>query len=865
MQDAPRPPEGIVALLFTDIEGSTRLATQLGDDWRTVLADHHALLGGAIAAEGGFVDGTEGDAFFATFVDAGAAARAAVSAHRALREHPWPPEVGQLKVRMGLHVGHVERAATGYVGLEIHRAARVAAAAHGGQLLLTAAARELAGGVVPTEPLGSHRLKDFPGAEQLFCAVIDGRGASAFGPPRTETVRPTNLPAGLPVLVGRDEDVARLRDALLLDGERVVTLTGRGGAGKTSLALVVAAQLLDEYPGGVWMARLANVGKPEEVMPTVAAAVGAAGDVGSSPTQAIVNRLRERGPALLVLDNMEHLLGAAGAIVELVDALPELRIMVTSQAPLRIASELCVALEALDDEAALALIERVAGRRTAAFSSAGANRQTLLDIVRLLDGLPLALELAAARLALLTPEQLRDRLRQSQDVLRDDRADRPDRHRSLRATVDWTLGLLDPATHELFARMGAFAGPVELEDIEAVAGGDGLDVLGELAKLLDVALVRRVESGDGRVRFGLPEALRQIAAELLDAAPDGHSWRRAHAVRQHEIVWAARCIFVTRATYNAAVAADGEIAAALRWARATGDDLAAELAGARCALLADRGYLREAIATLGTLPTDPPDDPVAHAQAMWAHGWALMAMGRLEEAMVSIERSLAVAPDPLDRVAALTMRGLVHSFSGEHAAAIRDSEEATAIARGLKPELLAGVLMLHAQARLFAGEVDRAAEQQAEAERIGEAADAEFIWRRHTVYGDLAALTGRHAEALGHYAHSLEEAQLRGNEMQVIFDLLGVANALASVQEDEHSAEVAGMADQQVAELGGPEASGSHLMGQEPLLAARERLGAAGAAACDARGRAVPAGQRVTRACELARAVALVGSREGND
>ena len=215
-----------------------------------MLADHHALLAASIAAAGGFVDGTEGDAFFATFADAAAAARAAVSALRALRAHPWPAEVGELKVRMGLHVGHVERVATGYVGLEVHRAARVAAAAHGGQLLLTATARGLIGDVVLTESLGTHRLKDFPVPEPLFCAVVDGRGAATFPPPRTPDVRPTNLPAGLPALIGREDDLDRVRDALLVDGERAVTLTGRGGAGKTSLALAAAAGLLDEHPGG---------------------------------------------------------------------------------------------------------------------------------------------------------------------------------------------------------------------------------------------------------------------------------------------------------------------------------------------------------------------------------------------------------------------------------------------------------------------------------------------------------------------------------------------------------------------------------------------------------------------------------------
>src|SRR4051812_19289691 len=253
-------------MLFTDIEGSTRLAASLGPDWPRVLADHHALVGGAIDAEGGYVDGTEGDAFFATFTDAAAAARAAVAALRALHAHGWPEGVGVLGVRMGLHVGFVERAATGYVGLEVHRAARVAAAAHGGQLLLTSAARSLAGDTVAAEPLGAHRLKDFPVPEALFCAVVDGRGAGSFPPPRTPELRPTNLPAGTPALVGRDDELKQVRGSFLVDGERLVTLIGRGGAGKTTLALAAAGALLDEHPGGVWLTQLANVAAPDDVL-----------------------------------------------------------------------------------------------------------------------------------------------------------------------------------------------------------------------------------------------------------------------------------------------------------------------------------------------------------------------------------------------------------------------------------------------------------------------------------------------------------------------------------------------------------------------------------------------------------------------
>src|SRR4051794_3235970 len=275
MDPAPRQPEGTIAMLFTDIEGSTRLAAALGSGWPQVLREHHALVSGAIASEGGWVDRTEGDAFFATFSDPRAGARAAAGALRSLRGHPWPPEVGELRVRMGLHVGFVERNDLGYVGLEIHRAARVGAAAHGGQLLMTAAARAVIGEDTATEPLGMHRLKDFPAPEALFCAVIDGRGAAAFPPPRTEELRPTNLPAGTPRLVGREDELRRVRDALIEEGEHFVTVTGRGGAGKTSLALVAATGMLDDHPGGVWLVRLANVAAVDDVLPAMATAVGA--------------------------------------------------------------------------------------------------------------------------------------------------------------------------------------------------------------------------------------------------------------------------------------------------------------------------------------------------------------------------------------------------------------------------------------------------------------------------------------------------------------------------------------------------------------------------------------------------------------
>jgi predicted ATPase len=818
-----------------------------------VLADHHHLVGSAIAAEGGFVDGTAGDAFFAYFGDAGAAARAAVGTLRALRAHSWPTDVGELRVRMGLHVGHVERRSTGYVGLEIHRTARVAAAAHGGQLLLTGAACAPVGDVVPIEPLGAHRLKDFPSPEPLFCAVVDGRGAAAFPPPRTREVRPTNLPAGAPALVGREDDLERVRRALVVDRERLVTLTGRGGVGKTSLALVAATGLLDEHPGGVWLATLATATSPAEVLPAVASAIGAEGDVSASPLQAVVDRLRESGPTLLVLDNLEHLVGAAPALATLLDALPELRILITSQAPLRLAAERCLALDALDDDSALTLIERVARRRGATFSVKGADRAALLDVVHSLDGLPLALELAAARLALLSPAQLRDRLRDSPELLKDAGGDRPDRQRSLRATVGWTLSLLEDDPRALFARMGAFAGPVELEDLEAVAGGDGLDVLEALAGLLDVALVRRVESGDGRIRFGLPEALRQIAGGLLDAAPDGEDWRRAHAQRQHDLAWAAPAFLATGAAHRAAVAADAEAAAALRWARATGDAVAAPLGAARAVLIADNGRVREALAVLEPLLEEPSGDPTVDGRAFVAYALALMVIDRFDEAITAADRAVAIAADATTRALALTQRGIIRMYRGEHDASVRDTEQSAAVAREVGPAAVSGALLFEAEARLYAGELDIAAERLAEAERIGAPVDASKLWCIETAYGDLAMSSGRPREALEHYARSLEAAQARGDGLQVLFDLLCVATALAVMRDDAGSLEASGLAEAQSVEAGGSSTLGVGAPEHDSLVTAEQRVGPARARELKARGRGMPAGSRVTRACQLAR------------
>jgi class 3 adenylate cyclase/predicted ATPase len=851
VESALRPPEGLVALLFTDIEGSTRLAAKLGESWPGVLAEHHAIVGDAIVEQGGFIVGTEGDSFFATFPTAKAGARAAVAALRGLRSHDWPPAVGEVRVRMGLHVGEVEPTESGYVGLEVHRAARVAAAAHGGQLLLTAAARELVGDELVTESVGLHRLKDFPAPAQLFCAAIDGRGASAFPPPQTESVRPTNLPAASRRLVGRDDVLAQVVGAIASAGERVVTITGRGGAGKTSLALVAGLELLDRHPGGVWWVDLTATGSADEVPLAIAAVVGAQPEPEVSVEAAITTRLRHSGATLVIVDNMEHMLAASGTLRGLLDQLPDLRLLVSSRLPLRVDSERVIALDALDERSGLELIGRAVQQRGKGPPPTDADGDALREIVGLLDGLPLALELAAARLSVLTAVQLRDRLRESIDVLGEIYGG-PTRQRSLRAALESTLSLLDPEPRALFVRMGAYAGPVELEELERVLSGDGVSVLEALADLIDASLVQRVETGDGTVKFGLAEALRQIASELLDREGDGERWRHAHAQRQYELVWASRARFVDRNTYLAARSAEREAGAALRWATATHDPLEQPLAAAYAVVLLGGGRAREGGAITERLIAPPPADAEVRWLAFCAHSTYIRMIGRFDEARQFTDEAYRAATDAKTRSAALIMRGLSNFFGGHIAEAVEDHAAATALARELRddPAFLAGALINEAQALIGARSLEEATVRLDEARTVGSPVDAHALAGLDTHLGDLAIFAGRPGDALEPFARSLELALADGRLQQVVFDLFGVAEALAALGHDTESLEVAGLAESHSDEIG---AASTIPFDYEHLRSLEKRIGPARARELKQRGRSPDPADRVARACQLAR------------
>lgn len=535
-------PSGTVTFLFTDVEGSTRHLAEAGDEaWATLLADEHRLLLEAVEGEGGVEFGTEGDGHFLAFDSARAAVRAAVAAQRALARHPWPGP--PLLVRMGIHTGEARLSAGDYLGLEVHRAARVAAAANGGQVLVSGATEALLGTPgdgIELVDLGEHRLKDLARPERLFQVRAPGLETS-FPPLRTLDRTPNNLPAQLTSFVGRAE-VARA--AALLERTRLLTLTGPGGTGKTRLSLALAANCLERFPGGAWFVPLAPVTDPGLVDSAIAGAMGLLSP-SRRPMDQVVEHLRERR-ALLVLDNFEQILAGAPLVADLLRAAAGLTVIVSSRAPLRITGEqelpvppLALPPAGAADAATVASSEAVHlfAERAAAvrpdFALTDENASDVAAIVRGLDGLPLAIELAAARTRLLSPAAMAQRLGDRLGLLESGGRDLPARQRTLRGAIAWSHDLLEPADRRLFARLAVFAGGGSLEMAEraCVLPGESppLDVLGGVERLAEHSLLRVEDGARGEPRFGMLETIREFARERLSAAGELEALRDRHA------------------------------------------------------------------------------------------------------------------------------------------------------------------------------------------------------------------------------------------------------------------------------------------------------------------------------------------------
>ncbi|MFL5960976.1 MAG: adenylate/guanylate cyclase domain-containing protein [Gaiellaceae bacterium] len=520
-------PTGTVTLLFTDIEGSTRLVERLGAErYAGALDLHRQLLRKAFDGRGGYEVDYEGDAFFVAFASAQEAVVAAAEAQRALAAADWPEE-GEIRVRMGIHTGEPLAAPPKYVGMDVHKAARVMAAGHGGQVLLTKATQGWLGGRVAMRELGTHRLKDLLQPEPLYQLLVPGL-RKEFPALKTLGNRPNNLPVVPTAFIGRDCELTAVWELLARDGVRLLTLTGPGGIGKTRLALQTAADTVEDFRDGVYWVPFAPLRDPDLAAATMAQTLGLREEAGE-PIEDTLGRYLAEKQLLLVLDNLEHVLTKArGLTAAILRAAPQVRVLTTSREALRISGEWLYEVPPLavpdHDERTLKQNDAVslfAGRAQAAdahFALTADNAPTVAEIVRRLEGLPLAIELAAARSRTLSPQALLGRLDDRLRLLTSGLHDADERQRTLRATIEWSFDLLTPDEQVLFGRLGLFVGGCRLEAAHAVCdlnGELGIETLEGITSLLEKSLLRRRDDPDGEPRYWMLETIREYSQSRL--------------------------------------------------------------------------------------------------------------------------------------------------------------------------------------------------------------------------------------------------------------------------------------------------------------------------------------------------------------
>jgi predicted ATPase/class 3 adenylate cyclase len=536
-------PSGTVTFLFTDIEGSTRLLQQLGENFASLLAQHQQLLREAWETNNGSVVGTQGDSFFVAFSSAMDAIKAVVESQRALNAHEWPDGV-DVRVRMGLHSGEPQISASDYVGIDVHRAARIASAAHGGQVLLSQRTCELVENELPDgvtlKDLGEHRLKDLRQPKHLYQLLIRGLPAD-FPPINSLDAVLNNLPVQLTSFIGREKELEDLKE--LIESARLVTLTGAGGSGKTRLALQVAAETIGYFHNGVFFVALAPITDPGLVASTMAQALGIKETAGRSILDSLKDYLQSKS-LLLLLDNFEQVISAAPLVAELLANCVGLKVLVTSREGLHIGGEReylvpplalpdltqLPSLESLSQYAAVDLFVQRAQAVKPDFKLTNESAQAVAEICYRLDGLPLAIELAAARIKILPPPAILVRLENRLTILTGGARDLPARQQTLRNAIAWSYDLLDENEQILFRRLSIFVSGCTVDAVEAVTGDhpDRVAVLDQLESLVGKSLLREVEGEDGEPRYVMLETLREFGLEQLEASGEQDTIRSRH-------------------------------------------------------------------------------------------------------------------------------------------------------------------------------------------------------------------------------------------------------------------------------------------------------------------------------------------------
>jgi predicted ATPase/class 3 adenylate cyclase len=532
-----------VAFLFTDVEGSTRLLRATGDRYTRLVGAHRRLVRAVIARHGGFEHDAEGDAFFIVFPTAAMALAAAVDMQTAITQHPWPAD-GRLRIRVGVHAGEATVDDGRFYGLDVHRGARICAAGHGGQILLSSDALGQLGDDLPSglalRDLGEHRLKDFDGPQRLYQVEVAGLGGD-FPPLRTPRVAPIRLPTWRTSFVDRDRERELARHLLADEQVRLLTLTGPGGTGKTRLAVHVAAHVASSFPDGVTFVPLAPVRDPLLVGEAVAGALEVPLDGLRPVVELLVERLTN-GPTLLVMDNVEHLPAAGALIAELLDRTEHLSVLATSRGPLHLSGERVLEVPPLPvpsadastptavtaSAAAELFVARVREVRPG-FVVDALNARAVAAVCARLEGLPLAVELAAARTRMLPVAAVAERLDRSLSLLTGGPRDQPPRLRSLHAAISWSVDLLSPSARELFVRLSVFIGGAAHEAVENVCGQGLSDVLELVDELHTYGLVQLVPEASAP-RYAMLEAIREYAAEQLAGTDEAEVLRKRHAL-----------------------------------------------------------------------------------------------------------------------------------------------------------------------------------------------------------------------------------------------------------------------------------------------------------------------------------------------
>jgi predicted ATPase/class 3 adenylate cyclase len=819
-------PQGTVTFLFTDIEGSTKLVQELGPRYRDVLETHQALLRDAFRA--GVEVGTEGDSFFVVFASATDAVAAAVDGQRALAGQAWP-DGHRVRVRMGLHTGQASLGAGAYVGFDVHRAARIAAAGSGGQVLLSESmhalvSRDLPDGVTIRD-LGTHRLKDLAVPERMFQLVVSGLDAE-FPALRTVEGGRTNLPPQLTSFVGRERELAELQ--ALARAHRLVTVIGSGGTGKTRLMVQTAAELVGEQPDGVWLVELAPISDPDLIMQAVARGLGISDSPGRPLGETVIDFLRTKS-LLLLIDNCEHLIVNVAELAEQVlAACPAISFMASSREALGVAGERVFQVPSLSlpdavveadehaeaddgwfaDVGAAEAVRLFVDRATAvlpSFSLTPSDAPAVVEICRRLDGIPLAIELAAARVPLLSVQEIAQRLGDRFRLLTGGRRTALPRQQTLQALIDWSWDLLTDDERMLLRRLSVFAGGCTVEaavdvarlpDEVTGAGDPSLDMLEVVGRLVGRSLV--VVDRSGSTRYRLLETIRQYARDRLVAAGETSALRNQHLAFYLRLALEAEPALVgpDMVAWLARLDAEADnLRTALDWAFEEDPFSAMRLSVALAVYWRSRSlaeglaYLRRAAELARSLPASSREPAgertmlVARvlalaANASWMAGSASAGL-RWAEASLHIAREVGDAQTLAEALNAMAMTTM---FCGQFEGVIDWAEEAVVLAETI--DAWSAIALTAATLSQWA--VERGAQAEAEARLATATAAAERSGNPFAIAftamsrGRVDGFGGRLEDARRWFAKAIESYEQLGRDPGLVITRSNFAHALRS-------------------------------------------------------------------------------------